>query len=173
MRMLKGREKGQWHRGQSWKRSLAAFIILPRVSAHWRQQMPKGKVPLRWAKQKFLYNPEKAWPGESKGKPQVMLYMWDPQLGCHGPDCCTLQSQCGLKQGATLPINRFLLRTERIKPQQLQKSPKRKRGIPRNLWCSYIYFFFSYKSSTIPTPLKILTVMTAPRQRHGKKREKD
>lgn len=113
------------------------------------------EAPLRSAELKFCTN-LKVWRGASREEPWFILNMWGPELGCH--DCSSYKATCqgSLKKEASLPINRFLLRTERIKPQQLRKSPKRKRGIPSNVQCSYIFISFFLEiiyNSTLPTPL--------------------
>lgn len=85
--------------------------------------------------------------------------------------CSTYRAtcQCSFKQEGMVPINKFLNRTERMKPQ---RPPRTKTGESRRPQGSSIFFLLPYKSSTVPTPLEILTVITAPQQGHGKKRKR-
>lgn len=139
-------------RGWSWTRNLPAFImcqepVLTGVNRCPKEEPHSGQLNRRFCT--TLKRHDLGTVRESRGSCCTCeTQSWDTTVLTAAPYKAT--GQCSLKQEATVPVNRFPLRTERVKLQQLQKSPER--GLPGTLWCSANYFFFSSKSSTIPTP---------------------
>lgn len=79
-------------------------------------------------------------------------------------------------QDSLKPTSQILIRTETLAPQHPNSTPGNKRRA-RTSRQFHFYFSFSDKPSVtpifVPPPLpNILTVITAPRQEHGKKKKK-
>lgn len=96
----KGNDRGDGHAKETFPTSqFHQGSVLTGVN-----RCPNRKATTRPAEPKFLYNPEKAWPGE---------------IGDSLESLCTWETQDATVLTVTLPMNRFLIRTERIKLQKL------------------------------------------------------